>query len=240
MMTRFNHIWLPAPTNLTLSSDYVQIWKIDLQQSESQILYFKECLSSDELARAERFYFPEHRQRFIVGRGSLRTILGRYLGVEPSQVNFDYQQRGKPVLSSQFLDSGLFFNLSHSQNLGLLGVSYQRLIGVDLEYIRPMSDLESLAKRFFLSKEYEVIKLLSPEQQQQVFFRYWTCKEAYLKATGDGLVQLEKIEIYLTPTESAQLLVSGNWNLTELVPADNFAAAVVVANNGGNFQFWQF
>ncbi|MEA5551454.1 4'-phosphopantetheinyl transferase HetI [Anabaena cylindrica UHCC 0172] len=238
-MSTFNHIWLPAPTDLTFSPDHVHIWKINLNQPESQIQSFRETLSSGEIARAERFYFPEHRQRFIIGRGSLRAILGRYLSVNPSQIEFDYQQRGKPILAAKFADSGVFFNLSHSQDLGLCGVSYQRLIGVDLEYVRPMSDLESLAKRFFLAKEYEVIKLLSPQQQEQVFFRYWTCKEAYLKATGDGLVQLEQIEIYLTPTESAQLLVSGDWVLKELVPADNFAAAVVVANSDVNFQFWQ-
>ncbi|MEA5577778.1 4'-phosphopantetheinyl transferase HetI [Anabaena sp. UHCC 0451] len=238
-MTTFNHIWLPAPENLILSSDDVHIWKIDLKQSELQIQSFRETLSSDEITRAERFYFPEHRQRFIIGRGSLRTILGRYLGIKPSQVEFDYQQRGKPLLAAKFADSGLFFNLSHSQDLGLCGVTYQRLIGVDLEYIRPMSDLENLAKRFFLPREYEVIKLLPPEKKQQVFFRYWTCKEAYLKATGDGLVQLEQIEIDLTPKKPAQLLVTGNWELRELIPADNFAAAVVVANHGGNFQFWQ-
>jgi 4'-phosphopantetheinyl transferase len=238
-VTNFNYIWLPAPENLILAADDVHIWKIDLKQPEFKIQSFQEILSSDEVARAERFYFPEHRQRFIIGRGSLRTILGRYLGVKPSQVEFDYQQRGKPLLAAKFADSGLFFNLSHSQDLGLCGVTYQRLIGVDLEYIRSMSDLENIAQRFFLPREYEVIKSLPPEKKQQVFFRYWTCKEAYLKATGDGLVQLEQIEIELTPTKPAQLLVWGNWQLRELIPADNFAAAVVVANNGSNFQFWQ-
>ncbi|MBK1986858.1 4'-phosphopantetheinyl transferase superfamily protein [Sphaerospermopsis aphanizomenoides BCCUSP55] len=238
-MTILNNIWLTAPTNLMLSSDDVHLWKIDLNQSESQLQLFRESLSSDEVARAERFYFPEHRRRFIAGRGSLRAILGRYLGVAPAQVEFEYQQRGKPVLAAKFADSGLLFNLSHSQDLGLLGVSCQRLIGVDLEYIRPMSDLDNLAKRFFLLSEYEVIKSLSFEQKQQIFFRYWTCKEAYLKATGDGLVQLEQIEVSLTLTAPAQLLVPGDWNLQELVPADNFAAAVVVAKRGGSFQFWQ-
>ncbi|GCL38818.1 4'-phosphopantetheinyl transferase superfamily protein [Sphaerospermopsis sp. FACHB-1094] len=238
-MNNFPSNWLPAPKKLVLLSDDVHIWKINLQQSESQIQSFRETLSSDEVARAERFYFPEHRQRFIVGRGSLRTILGSYLGVEPSQLEFDYQQRGKPILAAKFADSGIFFNLSHSQDLGLCGVSYQRLIGVDLEFIRPMSDLENLARRFFLPQEYAVIKLLTPEQKQQVFFRYWTCKEAYLKATGDGLIQLEQIGIELTPTEPAQLKVSGNWQLKELLPADNFVAAVVVDNHSNNFQFWQ-
>ncbi|WP_353929040.1 4'-phosphopantetheinyl transferase HetI [Okeanomitos corallinicola TIOX110] len=232
-------LWLPAPQNLHLSSSDVHIWKINLKQSELQIQALKETLSSDEIARSERFYFPEHRQRFIVGRGSLRLILGGYLNVEPIEIEFDYHQRGKPFLAPKFLDSRLFFNISHSQDLGLLGVSYQQLIGVDVEYMRPMSDLENLAQRFFLAQEYEIIKSLNSVEKQQVFFRYWTCKEAYLKATGDGLVKLENIGIDLTPTQPAQLLVVGNWQLQELIPADNFAAAVVVANNHNNFQFWQ-
>ncbi|WP_071188657.1 4'-phosphopantetheinyl transferase HetI [Trichormus sp. NMC-1] len=238
-MTVFNNNWLPAPTNLTLSSDHVHIWKINLNQSESQLQSSRKTLSSDEIARAERFYFPEHRQRFIAGRSSLRFILGRYLGVEPSQVEFEYQTRGKPLLAAKFADSNLFFNLSHSQDLALCGVSCTRTIGVDLEYIRPMSDLENLAKRFFLPREYEVVKSLALDQQQQVFFRYWTCKEAYLKATGDGLVQLEQIEIFLTSTEPAKLLVSGNWSLRELALANNFAAAVVVAGTIGDLYSWE-
>ncbi|WP_016950943.1 4'-phosphopantetheinyl transferase HetI [Anabaena sp. PCC 7108] len=238
-MNDSNYIWLPAPTDLTLSSDHVHIWKIDLKQPESQIQSFQKNLSSDEIARAERFYFPEHRQRFIAGRSSLRSILGRYLNIEPSQVEFEYQPRGKPLLAAKFAERKLFFNLSHSQNLALCGVSYTRTIGVDLEYIRSMSDLENLAKRFFLPKEYEVVKSLPLDQQQQIFFRYWTCKEAYLKATGDGLVQLEQIEIFLTPTEPAKLLVSGNWSLKELAPANNFAAAVVVAGTIGDLCTWE-
>ncbi|MEA5617302.1 4'-phosphopantetheinyl transferase HetI [Cronbergia sp. UHCC 0137] len=232
----FYYPWLPAPQNLVLSSDDVHIWRINLNQSESQLQFFRDTLSSDEIARAERFYFPEHRRRFIVGRGSLRTILGRYLGVEASEIKFIYQKRGKPLLAN----SGLFFNLSHSQDLALLGVSYKGLIGVDLEYIRLMSDLEGLAKRFFLPKEYELIKLLSFEEQQQVFFRYWTCKEAYLKATGDGLVELEQIEVFLKVNEPAKLLVSGDWCLRELIPSENFASAVVVQGNIENWQCWEY
>ncbi len=235
----FNYNWLPAPKNLILSSDDVHIWRINLHQSESQLQALQATLSSDEITRAERFYFPEHRQRFIAGRGTLRAILGQYLGIDPKQVEFAYQARGKPLLAAKFADRGLLFNLSHSQNLALLGLSYQHQIGVDLEYLRTMSDLESLAKRFFSPREYEHLRLVSPAEQQQIFFRYWTCKEAYLKATGDGLVQLEEIEIGLTPNQPSQLLVSGNWTLRELTPAENFASAVVVANSHINLHCWE-
>jgi len=187
----FNLNWLPAPKELDLLLNDVHIWRINLNSDELQLQSFRETLSSDEIARAERFYFPEHRQRFMAGRGTLRTILGQYLDIAPKQVEFEYQPRGKPLLAAKFADQGLLFNLSHSQDLALLGVSCQHQIGVDLEYIRVMSDLEGLAKRFFSAKEYDYLRLFSSAEQQQIFFRYWTCKEAYLKATGDGLVQLE-------------------------------------------------
>ena len=232
--------WLPAPKKLDLLLNDVHIWRINLNSDELQLQFFRETLSSDEIARAERFYFPEHRQRFMAGRGTLRTILGQYLDIAPKQVEFEYQPRGKPLLAAKFADQGLLFNLSHSQDLALLGISYQNQIGVDLEYIRTMSDLEGLAKRFFSAREYEYLRLLSPAQQQQIFFRYWTCKEAYLKATGDGLVQLEEIEIDLTPNQPSQLLVSGDWSLRELIPADNFAAAVVVAGSNINLHCWEY
>jgi 4'-phosphopantetheinyl transferase len=216
--------WLPAPINLILLPDDVHVWRIDLDQSEAELRHLATTLSSDESARAERFYFPEHRQRFIAGRGSLRTILSGYLGIAPQEVQFDYEPRGKPLLASKFANSGLSFNLSHSQNLALCAVSKNRQIGIDLEYIRPMSDLESLAQRFFLPREYDVVRSLPPEQKSSVFFRYWTCKEAYLKATGEGIAQLEQVEISLTPTEPAKLQTAENWSLLELVPAKNYAA----------------
>ena len=239
-MSLFNLNWLPAPKKLDLLLNDVHIWRINLNSDELQLQFFRETLSSDEIARAERFYFPEHRQRFMAGRGTLRAILGQYLDIAPKQVEFEYQPRGKPLLAAKFADQGLLFNLSHSQDLALLGISYQNQIGVDLEYIRTMSDLEGLAKRFFSAREYQYLRLLSPAQQQQIFFRYWTCKEAYLKATGDGLVQLEEIEIDLTPNQPSKLLVSGDWSLRELTPADNFAAAVVVAGSNINLHCWEY
>ncbi|MBC6429630.1 4'-phosphopantetheinyl transferase superfamily protein [Nostoc sp. HG1] len=235
-----DHLWLPAPINLTLLPDEIHVWRIELDQPETRLQHLRETLSSDEIARAERFYFQEHRQRFIAGRGILRTILGRYLGIQPLQVQFNYQHRGKPVLADTFADTGLAFNLSHSQGLGLCAVNSTRQIGVDLEYIRSMSDLEALAKRFFLPREYEMLRSLSPNQQQEVFFRYWTCKEAYLKATGDGLSQLEQVEVSLTPTEPARLQITEDWSLFELVPANNYVAAVAVANFSWHLKCWQY
>jgi 4'-phosphopantetheinyl transferase len=99
-----------------------------------------------------------------------------------------------------------------------------------------------LLKGFFSHREYENIKNTHLTKQQQTFFRYWTCKEAYLKATGDGLVKLEETEINLTSDlisdQKSELLVTGNWTLKELRTADNFASAVVVNASSVNWQFW--
>ncbi|WP_066423903.1 4'-phosphopantetheinyl transferase HetI [Anabaena sp. 4-3] len=232
--------WLPAPTDLSLLPDEVHVWRIHLEITESQLEEFAATLSSDELTRANRFYFPEHRKRFIAGRGSLRSILCGYLGIGAQQVKFDYQPRGKPVLAEGLQHSGLLFNLSHSQNLALCAVNYHRLIGVDLEYLRDISDVEALAKRFFLPQEYDVVRSLPENQKQKTFSRYWTCKEAYLKATGDGISQLEQIEIALTPTEPARLKTLPDWSLLELVPDHNYVAALAVAGCGWQLKCWQY
>ncbi|CEJ45530.1 4'-phosphopantetheinyl transferase superfamily protein [Chrysosporum ovalisporum Ak1311] len=239
-MTDFNHLWLPVSANLTLLPNDVHIWRINLDVSPAEQENLLATLSSDEVARANRFHFQEHRQRFIAGRGILRRILARYLGIEPQQVVFSYQERGKPILGNALAQSGLCFNLSHSQGLALCAVNHHSEIGVDLEYIRSMSDVEALTKRFFLPREYAVMRSLSQEQQQEIFFRYWTCKEAYLKATGEGLAQLEQIEILLNPNEPAQLQTSKNWSLFELTPGKNYCAAVVVASNHCDLKCWQY
>ncbi|MBG0742076.1 4'-phosphopantetheinyl transferase superfamily protein [Cylindrospermopsis raciborskii LB2897] len=234
-------VWQRAPENFQLCAQEVHIWKINLKVSPSEVELCRRILSGDEIARAERFYFPEHQERFIVGRAFLRKILSRYLNVEAKAIEFEYEERGKPLLGFKFKYSGICFNLSHSQQLALCGVTHHIPIGVDIESIRHTSDIENLAKRFFSVREYEVIKSVPPEQQQQVFFRYWTCKEAYLKAIGKGLSELSQVEIELTPNKSARLRVLEDWQLKELVPANNFAAAVVIASHNylDRFEFWE-
>ncbi|MDJ0615580.1 MAG: 4'-phosphopantetheinyl transferase superfamily protein [Calothrix sp. MO_192.B10] len=239
-MTVINPMWIPVPTDLTLLPDDVHVWRIDLDLPESRLEELRQTLCDDEITRADRFYQKLHRHRFIAGRGILRSILANYLGIEPSQVQFEYEPLGKPVLAEAHGDNRPCFNLSHSQGLGLCAVSCDRPLGVDLEYIRPMSDLLSLAKQFFAPSEYDLIQSLPPQQKKEIFFRYWTCKEAYLKATGVGLSKLREIEITLSPRDSAQLKNISDWNLVEIKPGDNFAAAVAINGFGWEIKYWQY
>ena len=144
-MTLPDRHWRFPPPDLTLSSDEVHIWQTSLDQPPEYVRDLAQTLSHDEMMRAERFHFERDRRRFIVGRGVLRAILGSYLGVEPCQVQFCYGPHGKPYLAERFGSHGLRFNLAHSHELALYAFTLNRKIGVDLEYVRPMSNAAEIA-----------------------------------------------------------------------------------------------
>lgn len=237
-------MWLPPAENLILSTDEVHIWRANLNQPESCQRQLTTTLSTDEQARAQRFHFNVHRQRFIVARGILRNILGRYLGQEPGDLEFCYSDRGKPQLAGS--NCSVCFNLSHSQSLALYAIA-RRPIGIDLEYIRPLDDALKIAKRFFSAREYTLIESLPPEQKQKAFFQLWTCKEAYLKATGEGLAGLGQVEVSLTPGCMPELHLIGEnlppqqnpWFLHPMTPDPNYAAAVAVEGQS-QLSCWDF
>ncbi len=93
--------------------------------------------------------------------------------------------------------------MSHSHHLGLYAFAYSEYgIGIDLELIRPISNIISLAKRFFTEKEASYLESLLPREQIETFFQFWTAKEAYLKATGEGLMGLDNIEVMVSASNS--------------------------------------
>ncbi len=233
----------PPEKKLELSENNVHIWSTNLKLGSSKIEKLSTILSSDEKDRANKFYFERDKNRFIIARGTLRKILSRYLNIEPKKLQFTYSERGKPYLP----DTSILFNLSHSQDLALYAITQVNLIGIDLEYIRPMNDAENLTKRFFSPQEYNLISQLPPQKQQETFFKLWTCKEAYLKATGDGLAGgLEKVEICLTPEKPVEFFSinqdikeASRWYLHQFIPQPNYIAAVAVAGKNQNLSFWQ-
>ncbi len=227
--------WHSAPADLNLSGNQVHVWRAELDLPTAEIDKLAPTLSPDEEERANRFYFERDRKHFIAGRGILRTILGHYLDLDPAEIQFCYTSRGKPALANT--NETLNFNLSHSKGLALYVVSREFNLGIDLEYMRPMSDIEQLAKRFFSPREYNAIASLPNNEKQVAFFQAWTCKEAYLKATGDGLAGgLAEVEVSLIPGEAARLLsIAGNsqaalsWSLHSIIPAPDYMGALAVA-----------
>jgi 4'-phosphopantetheinyl transferase len=228
--------WQRPPVSLTLQSDAVHIWRAPLDVAEGRAEALRRSLSVDEISRAEQFLLAQDRDRFIVARGLLRAILGNYLRVAPGRVRFVYGSLGKPALAPEFSRSQIHFNLSHSDDLALCAVARGRRIGVDLERARPIPDARQIVEQFFSPREITAFVALSPSRRARGFLRFWTCKEAYLKAKGEGLaVALDRVDVSVVPGRPARLLsVDGDtleasqWSLRELHPAPGYVAALVV------------
>ena len=226
-------VWLSASTNPRASHDEVHVWRVSLDQLPAS--KFRALLGDDERMRAARFRFPEHRNRFTIARGALRTILGRYLEVEPAALQFSYGRYGKPALTKRFTTRPINFNLSHSGEFMLLAVTSGREVGIDIELINPEFATSEVAERFFSRRE--ILSLRSQARQLQTggFFNCWTRKEAYIKARGEGLsLPLHQFDVSLEPAGAALLdnrISPGEvsrWSLQELHPAPAYCAAVAV------------
>jgi len=228
---------LPSPSMGTrLSSGDVHIWRGWLDQPVERVRQLEQTLSTDERERASRFRFETDRTRVGVGRGTLRSIHGHYLGIEPGRVRLRYGPNGKPTLDEGPDRAPIQFNLAHSHQLAVLIFARTRQVGIDLEYVRPVPRLQQIAASFFSAHENAVLSSLPPSQQQEAFYLCWTCKEAYLKATGLGLDHpLDQFDVSLVPGEPARLLrVEGKpeetsrWSLHWLRPAPGYLAALAV------------
>ena len=166
-----NRAWYKPPRKLTLLPNEIHIWRANLDLPAVQIQNLAGILSEDERMRANRFRFEQHRDRFIVGRGKLRQLLGNYLQLKSDCIIFEYSDHGKPSIVSSLNQSNLQFNLSHSQNLALYAFTYQRIIGIDLEYIKDNIEYKQLAQRFFSNQELLLINSYPTEEQKTIFFQ---------------------------------------------------------------------
>ena len=158
------------PLDLELKSDEIHVWRASLDQSVSQFHRLRQILSMDERMRAERFHFEQDRKRFIVGRGILRTILGRYLNMEPYRLQFCYGKHGKPALADTFPKGTIRFNVSHCEALALYAFTRSCEIGVDIEYIRDISQIDEIAEQFFSARENAIFRALPRHMKKEAFF----------------------------------------------------------------------
>lgn len=244
--------WLLPPADLSLPPDAVHVWCVALDLAPGAAGQLEDALSTDERQRAAGFRFEHDRQRYIIGRARLRAILARYVGGDPSQLVFQYSAGGKPALAADHaqiaVGDALTFNLTHSRGLALYAVARGRAIGVDIEYMRPLPDAGQIAERFFAPGERARLRMLPPDQQVEGFFACWTRKEAYVKATGEGLFHgLDQFEVSLAPGEPAALLsIAGEpegaarWSLTSLTPATGYMAALAVEGQSWRLACWRW
>jgi 4'-phosphopantetheinyl transferase len=221
---------------LTLPEDEVQLWRVDLEAICANESRWQKLLSSEELIRASRFHFSADRQRFTASRALLRTILASYLATDPYRLSFSYSTKEKPTLGTDHAGSGVSFNISHSGGIALFAFARGREIGVDVEQVRRDFDVEAIARRFFSAHERGQLAALPNGEKFAAFFRCWTRKEAYIKATGEGLsLPLHQFDVSLEVGSKDALLATrpdsseaALWSLREIPGGEGYVAALCV------------
>ncbi len=216
-----------------LSESEIHLWIESLECSPTDLLGLASILSPDERARADRFHFARHRDRFIAARGRLRQILGAYLSTEPAALAFSYNAYGKPSLDDQ-----LRFNLSHSGTKAVYAIANGRELGIDIEQMQPAFANERIPEMFFSPGEVAELRSLPPDTQTLAFFRCWTRKEAYVKARAEGLsIALDSFDVSLRPDEPARFLRNGEgWSIYSFEVEPDYLGAIVAEGSGWTVQ----
>jgi len=236
-------LWEPPPVDLVLPDDEVHVWQVVLDLPASSVRRLHRVLAANEIDRAGRIQGAGSRNRFIAAHGLLREILCRYLDAEPDQLRFCYGPCGKPSLAAPPGAGELTFNLAHSHGLALCAVARGRELGVDLERIRRESGWERMARHYLSASERATLGALPAHMRCAAFFKYWTCKEAYVKAIGAGQSQsFSQVTVGLRADGAAVLCVDGGmgWSVQVLALDRGYAAALVVEGHGWRLRCWQW
>jgi 4'-phosphopantetheinyl transferase len=148
---------------------------------------------------------------------------------------FVYGDKGKPSIAKEQNSPGLRFNVSHSGGLGLIAVTCNREIGVDVETRQKVVDYMAIAKRFFSAREHRGLAQLPGESRPTAFLRCWTRKESYVKALGKGLsCSLNSFSVSVSPDLTDDALVETECTSIHYVsdialPDEGFASMTIEA-----------
>jgi 4'-phosphopantetheinyl transferase len=208
----------------------VTLWWVGLAATDRGFEQLSSWLAPQEHARAARFSREALRRRYVVGRASLRCALGQELGIAPAAVPIVRGPRGRPQLEGE---SDLDFNISHTEGVALIGIAHGSRIGVDVEHADRTVNADGLARKFLKPSEQATLASLDEAARRRRFLRYWTCKEAMSKATGDGLsAPFRELEVAVGETLG---LIAGpapyvpqNWRLRAADVPAGFLATVAL------------
>lgn len=234
--------WEPFPARPSLTPNGIEVVGFSLRAGEDSVSGMLETLSPDERARAARFRFDRHRRRYVRGRFVLRRLLAACLGAAPGEIVLEYGKMGKPTLAGP--GGWLCFNLSHTGDAALIALTRDRQVGIDIESNTNPRRILDLARRVFTPGEAEQVEKCDMASGcQDLFYRIWAAKEAFVKASGDGLgLSTRSFEIeYAAPSKPGAVFASSQghrkgqlpWELYEIDAGRGFAAAVVAAARDG-------
>jgi 4'-phosphopantetheinyl transferase len=223
-----------------LAPGEVHCWFFDMASLAQFLPQLRADLTDEERQRAARFAHERNRVQSVVCRAALRRVLAAYGAGPAVDITFEYAAAGKPGLAPHRNPAGLEFNLAHSGQAAVIALARGCPVGVDVELVRPRPDLEGLARTVFSPEEMAEWLSLSECLRVPGFFAGWSRKEAFIKATGEGLSRpLESFSVSLTPGAAPRILridddrdAGTRWTLHDLTRDDAYAAAVALPRPG--------
>ena len=182
--SRFTHI------------DGVDVIHVDLSPNAARETRALQSLNEWERERWTRYYPGAPRRRFALSRAALRTILCETLNCDNDELEFGWVERGKPRAYVDGVPAPLHFNVSHSGDNGMLAISPDHQIGIDIEEIDQVFRFDAIIESTFSPDERAAVSAAEKDCFVRAFFEIWTLKEAIVKATGVGLsANLQDIEM---------------------------------------------
>ena len=220
-------------TLFKLESKTVNTWFINVNVVQDKIEMFSRIISIDENKRANKFHFKKDKNLFIMSRAILRVLSGHYLNIKPEDITFKYGEFGKPDYD---FETNLKFNISHSGDMAIFSFVKDFDIGTDIEKMKHDFDVLDIATNYFSELEIEALKKLPKQMQVEGFYRVWTRKESFIKATAQGLsFPLDSFSVSLNSNETAELLQTkwdenekNNWTLFTFSPHEEYIGATSV------------
>jgi 4'-phosphopantetheinyl transferase len=201
----------PGRDHLFADEHGIDVWLAHYDEISDPHLHaeYRSLLTEEERRQELRFYFPDDQRRYLVTRVMVRTVLSRYLAIEPKDWRFTNNRYGRPEIANlSRAECGLCFNISHTRGLIALGISRHRELGVDVEHVRVREVSIEIANRFFAEAEVAELASVPSERRQDRFFEYWTFKESYIKARGMGLsIPLEQFSFHYPRESAVQLAI---------------------------------
>jgi 4'-phosphopantetheinyl transferase len=232
-------LWLQ---DYELNTDTLQIWHGNSDDDANYLSYWG-VLDVDEQTRAEKFSNDLLRKRYVVAHGRLRTVLAQLLNEAPEKIKIAIAEQGKPYLADS---PELAFNLSHSANVMVIAIGWHCQIGVDLETCRPRAGLQGLVEKCFAKEEITHWNCLPKAQQTIEFYRFWTRKEALVKATGRGIV-LGLNQCVVNPENQHEFLrvpavcgAASKWQVMDIALGQEKCCALVTDKGMGDVEFNRF
>ena len=245
-------VWPAAPQVPRLRPGEVHVWTSPLSPDPRRRQALAPLLSDSETARADRFHFAADAHRYVIARGLLRKLLAGYCDTPPERIALRESDHGRPQLADAHAHRGVDgppatvfdFNLSHARDRVVYAFSAGARVGVDVEWVAPLDEMDELVTIHFSAREQATWKALPADVRERAFYDCWTRKEAFVKAIGEGLSHpLDSFDVRFAPGDEPAIerLEGGDparWSLRALAPEAGYASALAVEAPGITLRCW--